>query len=37
VRELADGIAVAFDELRALTGPDGPDPDEAPAGGWVQQ
>jgi WS/DGAT/MGAT family acyltransferase len=37
VRELADAIAFAFDELRALTGPDGPDPDEAPAGGWVQQ
>ena len=35
VRELADSIAIAFDDLRALARPGEPDPEEAPPPGVV--
>jgi WS/DGAT/MGAT family acyltransferase len=35
VRELADAIAIAFDDLRALTRPDEPETDDAPPEGMV--
>ncbi len=37
VRELADAIAIAFDDLRALTRPGEPETDEVPAEGLVSQ
>ncbi len=37
VRELADAIAIAFDDLRALTRPDEPETDEAAAEGIVSR
>jgi hypothetical protein len=35
VRELADAIVIAFDDLRALARPGEPDPEEAPPPGVV--
>ena len=37
VRELADAIAIAFDDLRALTRPDEPETDDAPEEGLVSK
>lgn len=37
VRELADAIAIAFDDLRSLSHPGEPDPEEAPPPGVVER
>jgi hypothetical protein len=37
VRELADAITIAFDDLRALSRPGEPDPEQAPPPGVVER